>query len=82
MENILLNPDRVTIDRWHLRALFGAGVEGTPTPKIYDQLARLTIQEAEKVGLKGLRVPGDNLGENTNNLKTKDHGFRNSKQLL
>ena len=53
VENILLNPDRVTIDRWHLRALFGAGVEGTPTPKIYDQLARLTIQEAEKVGLKG-----------------------------
>lgn len=53
VENILLNPDRVTIDRWHLRALFGPGVEGTPTPKIYDQLARLTIQEAEKVGLKG-----------------------------
>lgn len=47
-----LDPRFVTIDVWHLRACFGKDM-GTPTPKQYDEIARITIQEAKKVGLIG-----------------------------
>jgi hypothetical protein len=48
-----LDAQHVTIDVWHLRAMFGKTVESGLTPKRYDELAKLTIQEADKVGLLG-----------------------------
>lgn len=54
VQNIaFLDPDKITIDVWHLRAMFGKTVTSGLTPKRYDQLAKITIEEATKVGLKG-----------------------------
>lgn len=48
-----LDENRVTIDLWHLRALFGKTITGGLTPKKYDILEELTIKVANKFGLKG-----------------------------
>lgn len=52
-----LDGSRVTIDRWHLRACFGTkpgqADEPTPTPTKYEQLERLTIEQAQELGLEG-----------------------------
>lgn len=52
-----LDPSRVTIDRWHLRACFGTkpGEKDvpTPTPTKYAQLEKLTIEQAKMYGLEG-----------------------------
>ena len=48
-----LDPDRVTIDVWHLRACFGRTIETGVGKLAYDQLERLTINKAKKLGLKG-----------------------------
>ena len=51
--NILLNNDTVTIDLWHLRACFGTTIKTGLTPKAYETIQRITLEEAQKVGLKG-----------------------------
>lgn len=48
-----LDPNFVTIDVWHLRAMFGKTVESGLTPKRYDILSDITIQEAQSIGIKG-----------------------------
>jgi hypothetical protein len=48
-----LDSDYVTIDVWHLRAMFGKTVESGLTPSRYDELAKITIEEASEVGLLG-----------------------------
>ena len=48
-----LDSDYVTIDVWHLRAMFGKTVESGLTPSRYDELAKTTIEEASEVGLLG-----------------------------
>jgi len=52
-KNILLDGDFVTIDLWHLRACFGTTITTGLTPKAYETIQRITIQEAQKVGLTG-----------------------------
>ena len=47
-----LDSDRVTIDVWHLRACFDKTM-GAVGKLAYDQLERLTISKAKKLGLKG-----------------------------
>jgi len=48
-----LDSDYVTIDVWHLRAMFGKTIESGLTPSRYDELAKITIEEASEVGLLG-----------------------------
>lgn len=48
-----LDPNYVTIDVWHLRAMFGETIDSGLTPKRYDKLAEITKDEAKKVGLLG-----------------------------
>lgn len=48
-----LDRNYVTIDLWHLRACFGATIKTGLTPKNYEILQEITLQEAEKVGLAG-----------------------------
>ena len=48
-----LNGDYVTIDRWHLRAAFNKMHSIKLNNTIYDELQKITIQEAAKEGLKG-----------------------------
>ena len=48
-----LDRNFVTIDLWHLRACFGATIKTGLTPKNYEILQEITLQEAEKVGLAG-----------------------------
>ena len=48
-----LDPDRVTVDVWHLRACFGKTIDTGLTPKRYDIIEAITLDEAKKVGLKG-----------------------------
>jgi len=48
-----LDDNSVTIDVWHLRACFGKTIRNTPTPTIYAQLKKLTINKAKEKGLKG-----------------------------
>ena len=48
-----LDSDYVTIDVWHLRAMFGKTVVSGLTPSRYDELAKITIEEASEVGLLG-----------------------------
>lgn len=48
-----LDENYVTIDVWHLRAMFGKTVESGLTPARYDELAKITIEEAKQVGLTG-----------------------------
>jgi hypothetical protein len=47
-----LDENRVTVDLWHLRACFNQTIE-TVGKLAYDQLERLTINKAKKLGLKG-----------------------------
>jgi hypothetical protein len=47
-----LDSDRVTVDVWHLRACFDKTM-GAVGKLAYDQLERLTISKAKKLGLKG-----------------------------
>jgi hypothetical protein len=47
-----LDENRVTVDMWHLRACFNQTIE-TVGKLAYDQLERLTINKAKKLGLKG-----------------------------
>ena len=49
----VLDPDRVTVDVWHLRACFGKTIDTGLTPKRYDIIEAITLDEAKKVGLKG-----------------------------
>lgn len=48
-----LDSNYVTIDVWHLRAMFGKTVQSGLTPSRYDELAKITIEEASEVGLLG-----------------------------
>ena len=48
-----LDRNYVAIDLWHLRACFGATIKTGLTPKNYEILQEITLQEAEKVGLAG-----------------------------
>lgn len=49
-----LDTEAVTIDVWHLRACFDRMiVPKSLTPKIYDQLQKLTIKLAKERGLRG-----------------------------
>ena len=48
-----LDEHKVTIDVWHLRACFGKTIESGLTPLRYEQLERLTIKLAERLGLRG-----------------------------
>jgi len=48
-----LDPARVTVDVWHLRACFGKTIDTGLTPKRYDIIEAITLDEAKKVGLKG-----------------------------
>lgn len=48
-----LDRNFVTIDLWHLRACFGTTIKTGLTPKNYEILQEITLQEAEKVGLAG-----------------------------
>ena len=50
-----LDKNFVTIDLWHLRACFGATIDSGLTPKIYDQLQEITIEEAEKNNIDGFK---------------------------
>jgi hypothetical protein len=47
-----LDYTRVTVDVWHLRACFNQNC-GSVGKLAYDQLERLTISKAKKLGLKG-----------------------------
>jgi hypothetical protein len=47
-----LDPNRVTVDVWHLRACFNKTC-GSIGKLAYDQIEKLTISKAKKVGLKG-----------------------------
>ena len=47
-----LDEDRATVDVWHLRACFNQTI-GALGQIAYDQLERLTISKAKKLGLKG-----------------------------
>ena len=47
-----LDEDRATVDVWHLRACFNQTI-GALGQLAYDQLERLTISKAKKLGLKG-----------------------------
>lgn len=47
-----LNPNFVTIDVWHLRACFYK-TKGSIGKIAYEQIEKLTIKQAEKLGLKG-----------------------------
>ena len=54
LKNIVdLDPNYLTIDRWHLRACFGKTMETGLTKKRYDAIAEVTKQEAKKVGMLG-----------------------------
>lgn len=48
-----LDPARVTVDVWHLRACFGKTIDTGLTPKRYDMIEAITLDEAKRVGLKG-----------------------------
>lgn len=48
-----LDPDFVTIDVWHLRCCFGETIDAGLTPRKYDQIQQITLEEANKVGLTG-----------------------------
>lgn len=48
-----LDPERITIDVWHLRACFNKTIDSGLTPKRYDQIEKITLEEAKKVGLEG-----------------------------
>ena len=48
-----LDADRVTVDVWHLRACFGKTIDTGLTPKRYDIIEAITLEEANKVGLTG-----------------------------
>ena len=48
-----LDRNFVTIDLWHLRACFGTTIKTGLTPKNYEILQEITLQEAEKGGLAG-----------------------------
>ena len=48
-----LDQDRATIDVWHLRACFGKTIDTGLTPKRYDMIEAITLDEAKRVGLKG-----------------------------
>jgi len=50
-----LDANFVTIDLWHLRACFGATIESGLTPKIYDKLQEITIEEAQKNQIDGFK---------------------------
>lgn len=50
-----LDANFVTIDLWHLRACFGATIESGLTPKVYDQLQEITIEEAQKNNIDGFK---------------------------
>jgi hypothetical protein len=47
-----LDENRATVDVWHLRACFNQTIESLGQ-LAYDQLERLTISKAKKLGLKG-----------------------------
>jgi hypothetical protein len=47
-----LDPNRVTVDVWHLRACFNKTC-GSIGKLAYDQIEKLTISKAKKAGLKG-----------------------------
>jgi hypothetical protein len=49
----LLDDNRVTVDLWHLRACFNRTIEAGVGKIAYDQLEKLTISKAKKLGLKG-----------------------------
>jgi len=48
-----LDENKVTIDVWHLRACFGKTITSGLTPLRYEELERLTIKLAERLGLRG-----------------------------
>lgn len=48
-----LDEDRATLDVWHLRACFNRTIQTGLGKLAYDQLERLTINKAKKLGLKG-----------------------------
>lgn len=55
LQNIAyLNDQYVTIDVWHIRACFNKMIAPKSLTKgIYEELQKITIKEAEQVGLKG-----------------------------
>ena len=54
MNNIArLDGNFVTVDLWHLRACFNTTIKTGLTPKNYDTIQQITIEEATKVGLSG-----------------------------
>jgi len=48
-----LDENYITIDLWHLRACFSTTIKTGLTPKNYEIIQDITLQEAHKVGLKG-----------------------------
>lgn len=48
-----LDENRATVDVWHLRACFNRTIETGLGKLAYDQLEKLTISKAKKLGLKG-----------------------------
>lgn len=54
LQNIVnLNPQYVTIDIWHQRAAFNKMKDIKLNKGVYLELEKLTIEEADKLGLKG-----------------------------
>lgn len=52
-KNMLLDPNFVTIDLWHLRICFGMDHSTGISPKNYDILSELTIDTANRMGMVG-----------------------------
>lgn len=48
-----LDDKRITVDVWHLRACFNRTIETGVGKLAYDQIERLTMSKAKKLGLKG-----------------------------
>jgi len=54
LQNILyLNDQYVTIDVWHMRAAFNKMIPVNLNKSVYEEIQKITIKEAEQVGLKG-----------------------------
>lgn len=64
-----LDPNYITIDVWHLRACFNKTITSSLTQKAYDQLKELTINKANKHGLKGFEYQAIVWNSIKNNFK-------------
>lgn len=54
LQNILYLDDRyVTIDVWHMRACFNKMIPQNLNKSVYEELQKITIDQAKQVGLKG-----------------------------